>query len=294
MIGLKPARVGDGGDAQRQVGRGSAQRIAVGQQGGKRDGLRAGPRFQQHMRKARVQGQGGQLLAMRGDAACVQRAKIGKQSPRLSQRAGVGRGQEGQRSGAPEAKFQCQAGQIGGLDLGGGIGGQGPLFAARPHPVAETRRHPARAATALRSLGLCHAFGHQPRHAGVGVEPCTARFAGVHHHGYIGQGQRGFGDGRGQHDFAALHRGKRRALGGKIHRAIERANDAIRRQATCKQRLGAPDLGFAGQEHQQAAAEVAAFLLCLQNQCCHCCLQPQFGVGWPGQPAGFHRECAPF
>ena len=78
MTLFKPARVGDGGDAQCQVGRGCAQRIAVGQQGGKRDGLRAGPGFQQHMRKARMQGQGGQLLAVWGDAACVQRAKSGK------------------------------------------------------------------------------------------------------------------------------------------------------------------------------------------------------------------------
>ncbi len=90
VIRLEPARVGDGRQAQRQVGRCAAQGVAFGQQGGK--GGRLGARQGQHMGETRMQGQGGQGAAMVGDAALVQRAKArsAAPAPRPAGRAAAG------------------------------------------------------------------------------------------------------------------------------------------------------------------------------------------------------------
>ena len=141
-------------------------------------------------------------------------------------------------------------------------------------------------------LGLCHAFGDKARHAGVGVKPCTAGFAAIHNHANIGQRQRGFGNRRGKHDLAALHWGQGGALGGKIHRAKQGADDAIRGKAARKQPLNTPNFAFAGQKHQKATANFAAVFLGLQHKPGQGRLEPHLCVGWPGQPAGFHRERA--
>ena len=234
--------------------------------------------------------QRGQRLAMGGDAVTgIERAQLHQKRARLGQRRGGRRGEEGQVAAvaAPESKFERQPRQIGGGDFGRREGGHAAFFALRPQPVAKPPGHPAGPAAALLGLGPGDAFGHQPRHAGTGVEAGPPRPAAVDDDADALDRQRGFGDGRGQHDLAA--RGNRRdggALIGEGHGAEERAQDATGGQITGEQRLHPPDFGFAGQEHQNAAVTIAGRVA---DEMGDGGRVAQAGIRAARQPAGFHR-----
>ena len=63
--------------------------------------------------------------------------------------------------------------------------------------------HTARAAPALFGLGPGHPFGHQPRHARVRIKPRPPGQPRIDDDAHVLDGQRCFGDGGREHDFAA-------------------------------------------------------------------------------------------
>ncbi len=254
MVLGEPLRVADRGKAQRQVGGGAAQGVALFQQCRERHGLRS--RRHQHVAKARMDGQGGQRPAVRGDAALRERTKAGQERPRLGERRGGRRREKGEAFAirSPEREFEREAGQIGRGDLGRREGGKSALLALRPEPVADAFRHAASAAPALFGLGPCHPFSDEPRHARSGVEPRPPRPPAIDDDADVLDRQRCLGDGGGEHHLAPIPCGPDRgALGGKIHRAEQRADQAAGRQAAAKLRLDPADLPLARQEDEDAA-----------------------------------------
>ena len=195
--------------------------------------------------------------AMRGDPPlAVERAKVAEQRPRLGQRAFGRRRQQchSVRLAAPGRKLQREARQVGGGDLGRGMGGHCALLGPRPHAPALPRRDPARATGALRRLGTARPFRHQPRHAAGRIEARTAGAAGIDDHPHLGDCQRGFRDRGRQHDPPQSADGRRRQRGlltGEGQRPVKRQD--LGRQIR-QQRGDAPDLGLAGKERQQRVA----------------------------------------
>ena len=189
-------------------------------------------------------------------------------------------------------QLQHQPRQIGALDFCWGERLQSPLLAARPEAVAGTLGDATRTARALGDFGLGDALGHQTGHARGWIEARPASAARVDHHADVLNGQRGFGDRRGQHDLAA-RRGRldRGALGGKVHGPEKRAHDAAIWQAAIQQPLDAADLAFAGQEDQYAAF---GFFDRLNDQIGSGLGDAGFGAKGTVQPAGFHRIAAAF
>ena len=233
-----------------------------------------------------MQGQGGQHPAMRGDMPPpVQRAQALQQRPRLGHRPRRRWRQKGQVHPAPQRQFQRQPGKVRHLDLGRREIRHPALLPLRPQPVAHPFGHPPRPPAPLICLGLGHPLRHQPRHARVRVEPRPPRPARVNHHPDIRQGQRGFGDGCRQHHLAPRHRCQSRALGGKVHRAVKRAQ---RHAGQPRQHpLHPPDLPFPRQKDQNPAF---GFFHCRPHRARHHRLQPQAGIRWARQPARFHRK----
>jgi hypothetical protein len=190
---------------------------------------------------------------------------------------------------APGRQFQRQRGEVRLENLGRREGGQGTLLAPGPHPVADPRPQPAGAAPALVGLGPADRYRHQPRHAGAGVEAAAPRPAAVDHDADALDGQRGLGDGGGQHHPAAAARLalKRRALAGEGQGAVEWAYRDLR-VAARQQSPHAADLAGARQEHQRVAL---CLVQCLAHQRRGCCLEPGSRPSpRPLQPAGFDRE----
>ena len=180
-------------------------------------------------------------------------------SARASAKAGGRRrGQEGEavgRGGAPERELEREAGEVGAGDLGRREGGERPLLAAGPEPVAPAGRDPAGAAAALLGLGAGDPLGDEAGHAGAGVEAGAPGAAGVDDDADVGDGQRGLGD-RGGEDQPAAPAPAARArarCAAKGRPPCSGWSTTSGRQARREARGGAGDLGLAGQEDQHAA-----------------------------------------
>ena len=88
------------------------------------------------MGEAGMDGEGGHLLAVGGDAAVVKRAEVGEEAAGLGHGPG-GRGRQGgEVVAAPEGKVEREGGEVGGEDLGRGEGLEAPFLAARPEAPA--------------------------------------------------------------------------------------------------------------------------------------------------------------
>ena len=75
-----------------------------------------------------------------------------------------------------------------------------------PQAVADAGLGAARAAAALIGGGTRHAHGFEPRDADVGLEARHARQAAIDDDAHALDGERGFGDGRREHDLALAGR----------------------------------------------------------------------------------------
>ncbi len=284
-----PGGVAQCAQAQRQIGPGPAQGVAILDQRGQI--RRILPRQRQHMGDARMHRQRRQRPAMRGDAIpVIQRAQGPQQGAGLGQ-GGLGRGRQKSQIGAvaaPVRQFQRQTGQIGHGDFGGRVFGQGAFFGARPQAIADARRDAPGAATALFGLGPADAFGHQPRHARAGIEPRPPRPPAIDDDPHPRDGQRGFRDGRGQHDPPPRpRRGQHRALRVEIHGAIQGQDLG----GQVGQAGGhAADLALARQEGQNGAAGIVAGLgLGLGDQAGGFDVKARGAGQGARQVAGFHR-----
>ena len=101
---------------------------------------------------------------------------------------------------------------------------QRPVRRLVPQPVAHARLGAAGAAAALVGGGPRHAHGLEPRQADVGLVARHARQPAIDHHAHALDGQRGLGDGGGEHDLAPARRRRRRRRGpARRGRALHRA-----------------------------------------------------------------------
>ena len=130
----KSLKVAQGFQSQRKIaGCPARKRVAIGQQGCQRGRLLASNR--QHMRKARVQGLTGNLLAMRSDPPlAIQSAEHLQKGACLGQGALMGRCQERQvvRLRAPNRQLQRKPREVGGFDFGRWESQQPAFFALGP------------------------------------------------------------------------------------------------------------------------------------------------------------------
>ena len=217
-------------------------------------------RIHDHARQPRRQRQRAQALAFRGDAAiAVERAEFGEQAVGFLQCRRRRRVEKRQRRGiadAPLREIEHHRGQVGGEDLGLGVGRQRRGLRLVPQPVTDAGFGAAGAATALIDGGARGAHGLQPRQTNVRLVARHPRHAGVHDNTHALDGQRGLGNGRRQHHLALTFR--RRRDGAVLHSRIERAEqrhdlDAGVMDALAKKILGAADFGGARQEGQHRA-----------------------------------------
>ena len=122
-----------------------------------------------------------------------------------------------------------------------------------PQPIADAGLGAPGAAAPLVGGGARHTHGLEPCQADVGLVTRHPRQARIDHHPHALDGQRGFGNRRGEHDLAAAGRRRRdgAVLDVGVERAIERHHvDRRVGDALAQGRLGAADLRGAGQEHQ--------------------------------------------
>ena len=177
----------------------------------------------------------------------VDRAKLGEQRPRLGQRAGGRRIEEGERGRigrAPLRQIEQQARQIGGEDFRPRIGFERRGLRLVPQPIADAGLGAAGAAAALIGGGARHPHGLEPRQADVGLVARHAREPAVDHDAHALDGERGLGDRGGEHDLAPAGRRRRdgAVLGLRVERAVERHHvDRGIADALLQQRLGAAD-----------------------------------------------------
>ena len=213
-----------------------------------------------HAREPRRQRQPPQLAAFVGDAAvAVDGAELDQQRPRLGKRRARRRIEEGERRGigdAPGGEIEHKAGKIGGEDFRPVGGFQRSGLRLVPQPIADAGPGAPGAAAPLVGGGARDAHGFELRQAHVGLVARHPREPAIDDDADAFDGQRGFGDRRGQHDLAPA--GRRRRNGAVLHLGFERAverDDIHRRvgEALAQQRLGAADLAGARQERQHRA-----------------------------------------
>ena len=157
----------------------------------------------------------------------IDRAELAQQRPRLGQRAGRRRIEEGERAGiarAPLREIEQHAGQIGGEDFRPRVGLERRGLRLVPQPVADAGLGAAGAAAALVGGGARHPHGLEPRQADVRLVARHAREPAVDHDAHALDGERGFGDRGGEHDLAPAGRRRRdgAVLGLRVERAVER------------------------------------------------------------------------
>ena len=192
-------------------------------------------------------------------AAFRQCAEILQQATRMGEGCRRGRIQPPQGVGfvnAPGRQFQRQAGQIDVQDLGPAAFTQVAMGRLAPEPIADTRSQTSGASAALVGRRAGYRQGGQAGHAAHRIESRHAAQSAVHHHPDAFDGQAGFGDGSGQHDFAppGRSRGDGRVLPLPGEVAVERGHRPFRRQPAIRQQAGRPpDLRGTGEKDQQTA-----------------------------------------
>ena len=213
-----------------------------------------------HVGKARVQGQAGQLFPMRGELGAAVLFVHGSQQAERMQglcRTGLGGGgEEGQvlRQRAPCQHVQQEGGEVGFEDLGAAAGEQGVSF--MPEPPARPLFDAACAACALVGGILRDTLGDKGAHARGGREARRAGQAGIHHDAHAFDGKAGLGYGGGKHHLAQSGRGWRYGgiLFGGAQVAVQRVQARSGGKMAFQQFGHAAYLGLTGQEDQRRAA----------------------------------------
>ena len=206
--------------------------------------------------RARRGGSGRSRIALplpRQAAFRVERAELAQQRARLGERGcrrRIEEGEGGRVGDAPGGAVEQQAGEVGGEDLR-----PGERLAARPSAasshsrIADARLGAAGAAAPLVGGGARHAHRLQPRQAEGGLEARHAREPAIDDDAHALDGERGLGDGGGQHHLAPPGRGRLdgAVLGLLLHGAVERGevDRGIARCARASSSLGPADLALA-------------------------------------------------
>ncbi len=134
------------------------------------------------------------------------------------------------------------------------MGGQRPVLAPGPEPVAPARRDATGAPATLFRFGAGDPLGDEPRHARAGVETGPPRPARIHHHANVGDRERGFGDGGSKNELASLWQGHEGcALGFERKAAMKLLEHDPGGQARRKAGRRQADLPLPWQKHQNAA-----------------------------------------
>ena len=249
------------GDVARRVA--AADRVALLQQRGEVGGQRPLAlglgRGQHGAGQPRMGAEPRHAAAGRGDRArSVQRVEVAQQGAGGGHRAGGRRVEEGQRRPAPApqaARSRARPDSSASRISGRSCGRQAAVQRLRPQPDGDARRGAAGAAGALLGGGPGDADGGEAGQPGRGVEPRGAAEAAIHHDADAGHGQRGLGDGGGQHHLAASPGAERAVLLGGRHLAVQRQHVGV----DAGQPLGgAADLAPAGQEGEHVACDARA------------------------------------
>ena len=249
--------MGDGGEAQADIGAGDgAQRVAFFQQGGQFGGqggfLRAAG-GQHHRGQAGVGAELRHLAAGLGDTALgIECAEPCEQRLAGRERAGwrgVGERQACGR-GTPAGAIQRQAGELGVKNFGAVIGGEAALEGYRPEAYCHPRRLTTRAAGALVGCGAADTQCFQPGESRPGIEPRRAAETAIHNNAHPRHGQRGLGDRGGKHHAPGLCRAQRPILLGRRQFAVQRQHQGT---AIAECLLGATYFAHAGQEGEDVA-----------------------------------------
>jgi hypothetical protein len=154
---------------------------------------------------------------------------------------------------APESQVEHQRGEVSRKNFGPRMRLERRGLRRIPQSHAEPGLHAAGAAPTLIGTRARHADGFEPGQTGFGFEARYAGQAAVHHDPDPLDGQRGLGDGGGEHDFALSGRRRRdrtvlrRKIKGsrQAHDGNPRIKPALRKDC-----LDAADLGHARQKRQ--------------------------------------------
>ncbi len=215
---------------------------------------------EQHVRQPGMRPEPVHDPSLGGDAARgVECTEAGQQVAGLGE-IGGGRWVEecevGRVGDTPGSEVESQRGEVRVRDLRRRGRLQAAGLVLRPQPVAHARCSATGAAAPLVGRGARDARGHQSAHPRHRIEAGAACKAGVDHYPHALDGQRCLGNRRREHDLAPSRGGRRQR--GILCRGGQVAEQGVHRHAA-RQRLllqlplHAPDLGCAGQEHEEVA-----------------------------------------
>ena len=187
----------------------------------------------------------------------VDRSEHRQQLEALAPRPGRRRIGERQpvRRRAPGGQFQCESGEVDGLDLGRSVGQAAAVLDLRPQAVGDAWLGATGATGALVRRVAADRHRRQPRHPGAGVESWRPRESAVDDDADALDGERRLGDVGGEHDPSppGRRRCQREVLVLERQRAGERPNVDVSGQR-CNEAFPDPrDLADAWQEHEHVA-----------------------------------------
>jgi hypothetical protein len=211
------------------------------------------PRREHHRRQSRMGTEPAHPPAQFSDrAVLVHRLQLDEERAGCGKRAGGRRIGEWQLSGrrAPGRAIQHQAGELGLGDLRPVEGPQAAMGGRRPESDGKPRRFPSGASCTLVGGGTADALRREPREAGARVEAWRAAIAAIDHDPHAGDGQRGFGDGGGQHDAPPFRGTQRQILSDRRQIAMQRQHESAH---TFERRLRPADFSHARQEGEHIA-----------------------------------------
>ncbi len=237
-----------------------AERVAFGEQGGE---LRSSffdaqsfP-FEYQPRQPRGQRQGGHPPSQWGHAVVVESAQVAKRAPGTREPRRI-RGLvpvEGVRVGlAPDRQFEHRAGEVDALDLGRFERPPRQVVAGVPEAQAEPGRLASGAAGPLVGGGPRDLDRRQAVESGGRIESLLSRQAAVDHRPHALDRHRGFRQVGGQDDTPPRAPAQGGVLLGAGQVAVQRIEVEVGpRSGLDEERLGAGDLGAAGQKRKQVA-----------------------------------------
>src|SRR6185312_5611081 len=212
-----------------------------------------------HMGETRMERQVGERPTLAGHAACrVQSVELLEQRYSLDPgrfRRRIEETKRGRITDAPAREIEHEAAQIGAEDFGRIEGGERAGLAFGPEAIADARAEAAGTTAALVGSSARDTAGFERSEACRRVVGGHAGETGIDDYRDALDGERGLGDGGGEHDLAAS--GGRRGDGAILFRgvelAVERGEIDVDREARGEPLGGAGDFGLAGKKDEHRA-----------------------------------------
>ena len=215
-------------------------------------------RLEQHAAERGINRQPREVVAERRELALfIQRAEFLEQRVAAGDGGGRGRMDKRKRLDVAEAErlhAQDDFGEIGALDFRLRERRARLEILLRVEPDADAVLHAPRAAFALVGAALRDRLDRQALGARARVVTADAREAGINHIADAGNGQRGFGDVRGDDDLAAGGGREDALLIARTEPAEQRDDLRFAGEAAFEQVAGLADVAFARHEDQHVAA----------------------------------------